>query len=252
MTMPNIALTPSEDMQPRLVLKGISSMATKSILLELSRLYLSQFNIQVNIESMGGVDAAKRIQNGENYDMALLGSDAIDRLIQEGHLIHDSRQDWVESQIALAVQRGTQHPDISSESSLKKAVLSSKSLSYSTGPSGVYLEKLFERWGLSSQVKSCLVVPPPGTPVGSLVANGQVALGFQQLSELIAIAGIDVLGTLPAEIAYITIFSSGIPKAVASDLVRLQAVQHFLKFLNSEEVGAIKKEHGMKGLSAQV
>jgi molybdate transport system substrate-binding protein len=250
MSTPKNELTEFQRAETSLVLNGISSMATKSILLELSKLYLSKFNVQVNIESMGGVDATKRLQNGENYDIALLGSDAIDRLIQEGHLIHGSRQDWVESQIAVAVQSGAEHPDISNESNLKKAVVSSKSLSYSTGPSGVYLEKLFDRWGLSSQVKSCLVVPPPGTPVGSLVANGKVALGFQQLSELIAIPGIDVLGTLPREIAHITIFSSGIPKAVSADAARLKAAQQFLKFLSSDEVNAIKKEHGMKGLSA--
>ena len=250
MTTPNLDFIPSQNIQPRLILKGISSMATKSILLELSTLYLSKFNVQVIIDSMGGVDAAKRIENGENYDIALLGSDAIDRLIQNGHLKHGSRQDWVESQIAVAVQSGAEHPDISNESSLKKAVLSSKSLSYSTGPSGVYLEKLFERWGLSSQVKSCLVVPPPGTPVGSLVASGQAALGFQQLSELVAIPGIDVLGTLPTEISYTTIFSSGIPIAVSTDAVRLHAAQHFLTFLTSAELDTIKKAHGMKGLCA--
>ncbi len=231
-----------------LVLKGISSMATKSILLELTKRYQDKSGIEVIIESMGGVDASKRIQNGEAYDMALLGSDAIDRLIQGDHLLADSRLDWVESPIAMAVPRGTAHPNISSEAHLKSAVLSSPSLSYSTGPSGVYLEKLFDRWGITPQVKASLVVPPPGTPVGSLIANGQVALGFQQLSELISIDGIDVLGTLPEEIAYITIFSSGIPKAVAADRGRLSAVQSFLKFLNSPEVESIKKNQGMMAL----
>jgi molybdate transport system substrate-binding protein len=233
-----------------LQLRGISSMATKSILSELTQIYHDQSGVEVLIESMGGVDASKRIQNGESYDMALLGSDAIDRLIQGGHLLDGSRLDWVESLIATAVPAGSTHPDISNESALKNAVLLSPSLSFSTGPSGVYLEKLFERWGISSEVQSKLVVPPPGTPVGSLVASGQVALGFQQLSELIAVPGIDVLGTLPQEIAYITIFSSGIPTSVANDPQRLAAVQAFLRFLNQPEVLQIKQKHGMSALSA--
>lgn len=229
-------------------LKGISSMATKSILLELTQLYQEQSGIEVQVDSMGGVDASKRIQNGEPYDMALLGSDAIDRLIQGEHLLADSRLDWVESPIAIAVPRGSAHPDISNEGAVKRAVLGSQSVSYSTGPSGVYLEKLFERWGITPQVQSCLVVPPPGTPVGSLIAAGHVALGFQQLSELISISGIDVLGTLPPDIAYITTFSSGIPQWVKKETERLTAVQGFLRFLNSPEVLPIKQKHGMMGL----
>ena len=223
-------------------------MATKSILSELTKVYQVQFGIEVLIESVGGVDASKRIQNEEPYDMALLGSDAIDRLIQGEHLLQDSRLDWVESPIAIAVPASTTPPDISNEAALQKAVLNSSSLSYSTGPSGVYLEKLFERWGITPQVQSILVVPPPGTPVGSLIASGKVALGFQQLSELIAIPGIDVLGTLPAEIAYITTFSSGIPKHVAKDAAKLSAVKAFLAFLNHPDVLQIKQKHGMKGL----
>jgi len=223
-------------------------MATKSILSELTKVYQDQFGIRVLIESVGGVDASKRIQNEEPYDMALLGSDAIDRLIQGEHLLQDSRLDWVESPIAIAVPASTNPPDISNEAALQKAVLNSSSLSYSTGPSGVYLEKLFERWGITPQVQSILVVPPPGTPVGSLIASGKVALGFQQLSELIAIPGIDVLGTLPAEIAYITTFSSGIPKHVAKDAAKLSAVKAFLTFLNHPDVLHIKQKHGMKGL----
>jgi len=223
-------------------------MATKSILSELTQIYQEQWGIEVLIESMGGVDASKRIQNGESYDMALLGSDAIERLIQGGHLLDDSRLDWVESPIAVAVPASTTPPDISSEAALKKAVLNSPSLSYSTGPSGVYLEKLFERWGITPQVQSILVVPPPGTPVGSLIASGKVALGFQQLSELISIPNIDVLGTLPAEIAYITTFSSGIPKQVVKDADRLSAAKAFLAFLNHPDVLQIKQKHGMKGL----
>ena len=232
-------------MQSPIVLKGISSMATKAVLSQLTQLYQNKMGVEVQIESVGGVDAAKRVQAGESFDIVLLASDAIDKLIQVGHLMNNSRQDWVLSSVAVAVKKGNKHPDISSEAALKETVLSSATLSYSTGPSGVYLEKLFERWGISSQVKAATVVAPPGVPVGSLVASGQVDLGFQQLSELIALSGIDVLGTLPPEVAYITRFSSGIPKSLEQDANRLSQIKSFVDFLNSTDVQQIKIDQGM-------
>jgi molybdate transport system substrate-binding protein len=228
-----------------LVLRGISSMATKALLADLTQIYLAQTGVQVHIESVGGVDAAKRVQAGEAFDIVLLASDAIDRLMASGHAIANSRSDWVRSPVAVAVKAGAVHPDIGSEAALKAAVLASSTLSYSTGPSGVYLEKLFEGWGIAEQVKPRIVVPPPGTPVGALVAKGEVALGFQQLSELIALPGIEVIGTLPAEVAYITTFSSAVPAVIAQDAARVQAVQSFLKFLASADVEDIKRRQGM-------
>jgi len=231
--------------QAPIVLKGISSMATKAVLSQLTHLYKVQTGVEVQIESVGGVDAAKRVQAGEGFDIVLLASDAIDKLIQAGHLLTNSRQDWVLSSVAVAVKKGGKHPDISTEAALKASVLSSATLSYSTGPSGVYLEKLFERWGISSEVKAATVVAPPGVPVGSLVASGQVELGFQQLSELIALPGIDVLGTLPSEVAYTTRFSSGIPNAIEKDPIRWSEVKSFVEFLNSAGVRQIKIDQGM-------
>jgi molybdate transport system substrate-binding protein len=230
------------------VLRGISSMATKALLAELTQAYLAQTGVSVEIESVGGVDAAKRVQAGEAFDVVLLASDAIERLIASGHVQTGSRCDWVRSPVAVAVQAGTAHPDLSNEVALKAAVLASSTLSYSTGPSGVYLEKLFERWGIADEVKARTVVPPPGTPVGALLASGNAALGFQQLSELIALPGIEVLGTLPEDLAFITTFSSGIPAAIAGDAKRVAAVQSFLQFLASAGVEDVKRKQGMDWL----
>jgi molybdate transport system substrate-binding protein len=220
-------------------------MATKALLADLTHAYQVETGVVVQIESVGGVDAAKRVQAGEVFDMVLLAADAIERLIASGHVQQGSRNDWVRSPVAVAVQAGTAHPDLSNEAALKATVLASPSLSYSTGPSGVYLEKLFERWGIADQIKTRIVVPPPGTPVGELVAKGQAALGFQQLSELISMPGIDVLGTLPEDVAFITTFSAGIAQIITNDTSRVAAVQSFLQFLASPRVEDIKRKQGM-------
>jgi molybdate transport system substrate-binding protein len=231
-----------------LVLRGISSMATKAILADLTQVYQAETGVAVQIESVGGVDAAKRVQAGEVVDLVLLASDAIDRLMASGHVLANSRRDWVRSPVAIAVCAGAAHPDISSEAALKATTLASPSLGFSTGPSGTYLNQLLARWGIADQVKSRVVVPPPGTPVGALVARGEVALGFQQLSELIALPGIDVLGTLPAEVAYITTFSAGIAQVIGHDAARVKAVQAFLSFLASAQVEDVKRRQGMDWL----
>ncbi len=218
-------------------------MATKPLLAELAAAYAAQTGRAVSIESMGGVDAAKRVQAGEAFDVVLLASDAIDRLAVAGHLVASSRVDWAHSPVAVAVPANMTAPDISNEAALQQAVLAAPSISYSTGPSGTYLAQLFARWGIAQAVQSKLVVPPPGTPVGSLVASGQVALGFQQLSELQSVAGVKVIGQLPPEVAFITTFSAGLPAGLGTE--RLHAVQDFLVFLNSPEADTIKQHHSM-------
>jgi molybdate transport system substrate-binding protein len=229
-----------------LPLRGISSMATKALLARLCTAYALHGEHAVQIESVGGVDAAKRVQAGEALDVVLLASDAIERLMASGHVQPGSRVDWVQSPVAVAVQAGTLVPTISTPAALKASLLAAPSISYSTGPSGNYLAKLFEQWGIAEAMQAKLIVPPPGQPVGSLVASGQVALGFQQLSEMQDVPGITVVGKLPEGAAFITTFSAGIPVGVAPE--RMKAVQAFLNFLNAPETATTKLGQGMSPL----
>jgi molybdate transport system substrate-binding protein len=226
-----------------ITLKGISSMATRSLLGQMCAAYRQQSGVDVRIESVGGVDAAKRVAAGESFDVVILGSDAIDKLIAAGHLAAGSRVDLVTSPISIAIQSGAPRADIISASSLKASLIKAKIISYSTGPSGVYLAQLFEKMGVADELKAKTIVPPPGVPVGSLVAKGEVEIGFQQRSELINIEGIEVLGNLPDEVAYITTFSAGIPET--SSAASREAVNRFLLFANSAQTAILKHSQGM-------
>ena len=224
------------------MLNLISSMATRQLLAELAAHWRGMSGVEVRIESVGGVDAARRIQAGEAFDGVVLASDAIDSLIAAGHVLPGSRVDLVQSSVAVAVKAGEPLPDISTEDALRSAIVAAPTIGYSTGPSGVALVALFKKWGLLDELQARIVQAPPGVPVGTLVARGEVALGFQQLSELMGLDGVAVVGTLPESIAITTVFSAGVC-AVSN---QLQELGRFLSFLASREVAATKLQYGMR------
>jgi molybdate transport system substrate-binding protein len=228
------------------VLKGISSMATRQLLRELLALYETQGGCDLHLESVGGVDAAKRVQAGEVFDIVFLAHDAIAKLVAAGHLDGASQCDLADSGVALAVKAGAPKPDISSADAVRTAVLAASSISYSTGPSGVALARLFEAWGIAEELKGRLVTAQPGVPVGSLVASGEVELGFQQRSELIHLGGIALLGNLPDAIQITTTFSA----AVAHASPHKAEAQALLKFLTSGQAADAIRKQGMLPASA--
>jgi molybdate transport system substrate-binding protein len=225
-----------------MTIKGISSMATRQVLAELIAGWQQQGGDAVAMESVGGVDAAKRLQAGEAFDVVVLASDVIDKLAASGHVVAGSRVDLVHSGVAVCVKAGAARPDIAPEEALRRAVEAAPSIGHSTGPSGVALLKLFERWGIAEELRGRIVQAPPGVPVGTLVARGEVALGFQQLSELIHLEGIDVIGPLPDAVQITTTFSAGLCSASANP----QAVQAMLAFMASPQAAQAKRRHGME------
>jgi molybdate transport system substrate-binding protein len=223
-------------------LRGISSMATRLLLADLGTAYEKQSGRPVAFESVGGVDAAKRVAAGEAFDVVVLASDAIDKLVAAGHVVAGSKVDLVLSGVAIAVRAGAAQPDVGSEEALKRAVLAAPTLGYSTGPSGTALLQLFERWGITAAIKDKLVQAPAGVPVGGLVARGEVALGFQQLSELMHLDGITVIGPMPDAVRIDTIFSAGVCAASS----QAGAARELLAFLASADTAAAKRRNGME------
>ncbi|MCF8208284.1 MAG: substrate-binding domain-containing protein [Rhodoferax sp.] len=217
-------------------------MATRQLLAELTQAYSQRAGVAVDIESVGGVDAARRVMAGESFDAVFLASDAIDQLLAAGRVLADSKVDLVHSGVAVAIRAGAARPDIGSEAAVRKAVLAARRVSYSTGPSGVALVKLLQRWDIFDALQSRLVQAPAGVPVGTLVARGEVELGFQQLSELLPLPGITVLGMLPPEIQITTTFSGGL----CAGSVQGGAVRALLGYLASADTADAKRRQGME------
>jgi molybdate transport system substrate-binding protein len=223
-------------------LRLISSMATRALLAELAAEYPRQGGERVSVEAVGGVDAAKRVRAGEAFDGVVLAAKAIDELIAAGRIVAGSRVDIVRCGVAVAVRAGAPRPDIGSEAALRRAVLAAPTLAYSTGPSGVHLQQVFERWGIAAEIAPRIVQAPPGIPVGTLVADGRVALGFQQLSELMHLPGIDVIGALPPEVQIVTTFAGG----VAAAGTRPERVRALLLWMAGPAAAAARARHGME------
>jgi molybdate transport system substrate-binding protein len=210
-------------------------MATREVLRELGE-------ARLRLESVGGVDAAKRVQADEPFDLVFLAADAIDKLQSAGKVLAGSRVDIVKSGVSVAVQAGAKGPDIASEDALKRAVLDAPSIGYSTGPSGTALLQLFERWGIAGQVRDRLVQATPGVPVASMVADGRAALGFQQLSELIHVEGIAIVGPMPPGAEIITTFSG----AICATCEQREAARQLLAFMASPSTVEAKRRQGME------
>ncbi len=223
-------------------IKVMTSLATKEFLSEYLAHYQAASGQALAYENAGGVEIARRARAGEAFDVVVLASAVIDALLAEGKLIAGSKVDVVKSSAAVAVPTGAPRPDIGTEEALKRAILAAPSVCYSTGPSGVYLEKLFAQWGIAEAIKAKLVVAPPGVPVGSLLAAAKAALGFQQLSELIHMAGIDVVGPLPASVQLITTFSAGISTTCG----QVDATRKLLAGMASAEATPAKRKHGLE------
>ncbi len=140
------------------------------------------------------------------------------------------------------MREGTPKPDISTADAVKKAVLAAKSVAYSAGASGAYIVSMFQKMGIADEAKAKTTPVKPGEPVGAVVARGDAEIGFQQISELIPVKGIQYLGPLPPEIQNVTVFSGG----VHSGTKEADAATALVKFLTAPSATAIITKHHLE------
>jgi molybdate transport system substrate-binding protein len=187
-----------------------------------------------------------RLERGEAADVLIMVGYALGDLVKQGKVVADSRVDLVKSPIGIAVKSGAPKPDISSVDAVKRALLATKTIAYSDSASGVYVStEMFEKLGIADAMKD-KARKIPATPVGEIVARGDAEIGFQQVSELLPVQGIDIVGQLPSELQKVTVFSAGI----ASVSKEPDAGKALIKFLASPTASAVIIKSGMEPIPA--
>ncbi|WP_245194716.1 molybdate ABC transporter substrate-binding protein [Kitasatospora phosalacinea] len=214
-------------------LLALTSMAVRPVLADLAPLLPP-----VRFEAAGGVEVARRIRAGATADLAVLAADALAALHAEG-LAEAPRPLW-DSETVAAVAAGAPPAALESADDLRALLTSARAVAHSTGPSGTALRALLDRLGLADRVH--LVQAPPGTPAGTLLADGRADLAFQQHSELAGLPGVRILGPLPGDTAITSTFAA----AVLTTAPRPERARALLDLLASGTADATALARGMR------
>lgn len=223
-------------------IKVISTQATEEAYKELVALFEKATGHKVTTFYSGTINVSKKLADGEQYDLVIMSGPAIDEQTKLGKVAAGSKVDFAQSGTGLAVKKGAAKPNIASIDTFKAALLNAKSIGYSTGPSGVYILTVFDKLGIANDVKPKLKQTPSGVFVGTLVANGDTEIGFQQIPELIHFAGIDYVGPLPGDLQRMTMFSTGVHTAAKQP----EEARALVKFLTAPAAAPVIKKHGLE------
>ncbi|MBX9828586.1 MAG: substrate-binding domain-containing protein [Xanthobacteraceae bacterium] len=220
----------------------LSSLATREAYLELVPQFEQSTGTEVSTTWAGTVDINKRMAAGEVFDLIISSNAAISDFAAHGKVVKGTQAILAKVGIGIGVRKGAAKPDVSTSEAFKRALLGARSVGLSTGPSGVYLEKLFERLGVAEAVKAKTRLIPSGGTVSTLLANGEAEIGFQQVSEIAHADGVDYVGPLPAELQLISVFTAGV-HARAAHPAEASAL---VKFLTAPAGLAVMKKHGLE------
>jgi molybdate transport system substrate-binding protein len=227
-------------------IRVIAPNAVKEAIVEIAVRFERDTSHRVSFVWGGSEAISRRVGDGEAFDVVVNTAPGIDRLAQDGRLVAATRNDFARSAVAAAVRAGLPRPDISSVDALRRALLAADSIAISSGASGRYLEQLFQRLGVAEQVKPKLRQPPSGAQIGDMLARGEAALGFQQVTELVHAKGIEYLGPLPAELQGYTVWSSALHTSASEP----EAARAFIRSLSAPAAAGPMRATGLEPLRA--
>jgi molybdate transport system substrate-binding protein len=219
----------------------IASTAMREVLEELGPMFERATGHKVTVTFLSGAVLPVRLKEGARADLVVTTPETVDDLVKAGKVVPGSAREFVRSAAGVAVRAGARKPDVSTPEALKAALLAAKTIGYSQGPSGVHFVSVITKLGIAEEVKAKGVVPPLGTRVGTLIAEGKAEIGVQQITELLLIPGIDFVGPLPKELQATIVYATAMPttateKAGAAALV---------KFISSEPALPVIKKLGL-------
>jgi molybdate transport system substrate-binding protein len=219
----------------------VSTVAVKESLIEIVPLFERASGHKVNITFGSGPIVFERVREGATGDLFIGPDEFSEPLLKEGKLVAGSRVDFAHSGASVAVRAGAPKPDVNTAEKFKAALLTARTVSYSSGASGLFFVRVLERLGIVNEVKAKLVMPR-GEPVGAVVARGAAEIGIHQLSELLPVSGIDIVGPLPTELQRKIIYSVCVFPASTQQ----EAARSFVSFLRTGVAGAIIRRKGME------
>ena len=219
-----------------------STLACEHALHDIVPMFERASGRKVSITFEAGPDLMAKLRSGLAGDLVIGPSDFTDTLLKEGKLVAGSRVDFARSGSAIAVRKGAPKPEVGTPEKLKAALLAVKSVSYSRGVSGLHFAHVLERLGIADEINAKLVAPQGRELVGAVVARGDAEIGVQQLSELLPVEGIEILGPLPGELQRFMVYGASILPGAKEPA----AAREFVDFLKSQSAVAIFRKNGME------
>lgn len=223
-------------------IKLLASGALKEAYLELIPAFEKTSGHKIVPAWSSTTEIRKQISAGDNHDLVILGDSGTQALIRDGKLVGSTRAVFAKSGIFIAVRAGSPKPDISSAEALKRTLLAAKSVGYSQGASGTYLVSMFQKLGIYDQVKAKASLAGNNVPVGDKVVSGEAEIGFHQLSELLPVKGIDIIGPLPPELQQLTVFSGALHSAATEN----DAATALIRFLTAPAAQETLRKYGLE------
>jgi len=226
-------------------LKILSSNSIRAVMGELVPQFERSSGMSVSVSYDPARVMLTRIEKGETGDLAITGSGAIDELVTKGKILAASRRVLARCGVGIAVRAGAPKPDIRTVESLKRMLLAAKSVAYTQeGASGMHFSGVIERMGIAAEVKA-KAVRQPGGLIGELVAAGKAEVAIQQVPELLAVPGIELVGPLPDGIQLVTVTCAGI----FAGAQQAQAAEEFIRFLTTPAATRVMKARGLEPMS---